>query len=40
MVAIVLLIALWIIDDLEAKGVIIAGKGRIAGETRSRTTRG
>jgi hypothetical protein len=37
--AVVLLIALWIIDDLESKGVVIPGDGRMAGETRSRTTR-
>jgi hypothetical protein len=37
LVAIVLLVALWIIDDLEAEGVIVAGEA--PDETRGRTTR-
>jgi hypothetical protein len=37
LVAIVLLVALWITDDLEAEGAIVAGEA--PDETRGRTTR-
>jgi hypothetical protein len=37
--AILFLVCLWLVDSLEAKGVIVAGKQRAADETRSRTTR-